>query len=756
MRAALLVLCLVLATLCATQAAAAGEENLLAGRQPLRESGVQRASVLTDGMRASPGDFWNTDLTAILGGARAFVEYDFGRATPIVAAYLQGDNNDDYVLSVSEDGAKFQTLWRSGPHEGVGLQERHVADLEGHGRYLKIAARGGDGSYALSEVQVFAKKPAVFPPQPRQRSGVDPLLRVRSSLLMFALGSAAFIVLSYAGAPTWWLLVTLLGPLLTGVQLWQAIKAAWPLAGQEVGMLRAVVAALALLVLVREAVAVRWRPNPRVMLATLAACAALSFACFYNLGHPQFWNQAKERPTFVHWRDMRIYFPVAKFFDELRFDGVYLASVAAYLDDTPARADDAANLEIRDLRTHELKRVSELKPEMSAVRGRFSPERWQVFKEDMRYFRSGMGERFFLDTLNDHGGNATPVWFGITHLLFRGVPASELTLTLAGLVDAVLLLAAWIAIFRSFGLRPALFSVIVFGATDLYMFGTNWAGATLRHDWMAYLAFGLCALKTERWVLGGALLALSGLIRAFPAVALLGLVAPSLWWVYGQYRADRRLPSLKTFRAEHPNVERVLLGATLCVVLAVALSSALLSPSAWGDWLAKITMLNEGAGSNDVSLRSLIAGTDAAAGRAMAQRRLLFLASLGLGLSLVALATRGRRLDQAALLGLGFVPLIFNPSNYYLHYVFLLPLLVSAGQTEPRAHAGLPILSVCGPLLGMCVAQYWLSLDPDDVRHFQYATALLFLTLGWIYVRIVQRDFRERAQSNVTTTSLPE
>src|SRR5690606_41433051 len=52
----------------------------------------------------------------------------------------------------------------------------------------------------------------------------------------------------------------------------------------------------------------------------------------------------------------------------------------------------------------------------------------------------------------------------------------------------------------------------------------------------------------------------------------------------------------------------------------------------------------------------------------------------------------------------------------------------------------LPHLAISGPLLAVCVAQYWTVLDPDLERHFQAATALLFAAFGWIYVRILRED----------------
>ena len=75
----------------------------------------------------------------------------------------------------------------------------------------------------------------------------------------------------------------------------------------------------------RRAAASRARSSPPARLGAL-----LAFACFYNLGRPQFWHHGERRPMFVHATDMRIYQPFVKYFDELRYDGVYLASLLAY------------------------------------------------------------------------------------------------------------------------------------------------------------------------------------------------------------------------------------------------------------------------------------------------------------------------------------------------------------------------------------------------------------------------------------------
>ena len=123
---------------------------------------------------------------------------------------------------------------------------------------------------------------------------------------------------------------------------------------------RAAAAAIALLALLRG-----WdrapprAAAPKTVVAACATGALLAFACFYNLGRPQFWHHGKQRPMFVHVDDMRIYQPFAKYFDELGYDGVYLASALAYAEDERGGSIDSIGAtQIRDLRDFRLRPVA--------------------------------------------------------------------------------------------------------------------------------------------------------------------------------------------------------------------------------------------------------------------------------------------------------------------------------------------------------------------------------------------------------------
>ena len=713
--------------------------NLLAGREPARLHDVRNARVLTDGVRAPDGDDWDTQVTAKFGSEAAFVEYDLDRVVPVVAAYLQGDNNDEYVLSISTDGNDFRELWIAGRVNSFGVRQRSSDSLRAEGRYVRVAVRGGDRSYSLSELQLFSETPDIFPPELEVRSGLRNAPRARTALLSFGLAFAVFLFAAYRRAPIWWLFAAALPPVVASYYLFDALRLAWPLEAREVSMLRAVAAAIALLLTVRLCVFNgRFAAHPVATFGAFAVSAALACASYFNLGRPQFWNHLEDRQEFVHTWDMRIYYPFARYFEELRYDGVYLASALTYLEEVGATVESIGQVPIRNLRTHRLSRVEDVTADMQAVRERFTPERWEAFGRDMTYFRDTMGDDY-LKTMNDHGANGTPVWVLLARLAFAGRPASEAALTLGALLDPVLLAALFLTAWRTFGLYAALAAMVVFGANDFYMFGTNWAGSTLRCDWLVCLGFGACALRRERYVLAGLLFGLSGAIRLFPVVVLAGVALPALWWFGETWVRDKRPPSLNALYEQHRGAVRVIAVAVGFMLLALVVTGLLFSFGVWVEWWQKVSLLNREPTVNEVSLRALIAGTDGLALRMLRARLPLYVAAIALCVAAVALACRRRPLDQAALLALPLIPVLSNSVNYHIHFIFLLPLL---------AAAAVDLLGVAGPLLAVCVAQYWPALDPDPERRFQAHTALLFVGLAWLFYNVLRRSepWRELAE----------
>jgi hypothetical protein len=743
------------ASLARAEPAGAPVTSLLAGKLPLHSAGVRRVAALTDGKAAREHDHWKTRLSAVFGDRAAYVIYDLGAPRALAAAWLQADGNDRYLLESSDDARSFQPLWRVGPARGAGLITRTHGGLHAQARYLRVRASSGDAALAISELQVFSEVPPSLPTPAVIVSAVPFDDSLRDKLVLF--GWALLIpLLLVRGTRAVWVCAALSVPIWAGVELGRALWSAWPAAPREVSLLRAVIAAVAAAAVARESLGPeRLRPLRSVVLCSLGLCGVLAFLAFYNLGHPQFFNPKTGASTFAHHLDLRQYYPTAKYFRELGYRRIYDADIAAYLQDHPERdLESLAKLPMRDLDTMEASTIGEQRDRIARAPQRFSPERWQAYKADARWFRDSMGTPLYLETLLDYGGNATPVWMSIAHALFSWIQPDDHAFQWAGLIDAALLLIAFVAIARSFGMRSMWVAMVVFGANDFIMYETNWAGATLRHDWLAYIALGAAALRRERWLLGGALLGLASMIRAFPVVCLLGVSLPALWRCAERWRQTRHLPGLHELVARERSAIHVLLGAALTMLLLFAVTAVMFPLDVWAEWFAKVRQVESDPHPASIALRNLVADWRDQA-RMLSARWPVHASLLAFYTALAGLAARAMRPEHAALLTLTLVPVWLYPSNYYLHIVCLWPLLIAERSSPPAPSA--PVspagVRVWITLLLMCVAQYTSVLEPDLSLHFYFATLILFIALTQILVTLAGSAWGRPVS---TATTLPQ
>ncbi len=718
--------------------------NLLAGKRPVRSQGVRRASELTDGKAGYEGDDWNTNVTSVFNGRDSFVVFDLGDETDIDAAWLQGDNNDTYELQVSSDGERFTSAWGIGTHGQPGLRNRVKSGIGARGRYLKLRPRNGDGSFGVSEFQVYARTPSPLPPELPKRRGVSfaQIFRDRVlSLGLFLLLPAVF-VRRQAGAL--WVGFGALLALAGVIPFVSALYDASPIDSRSVSLVRGVVGVTAALILAREIfVRGRLRAHPLLTFGSLGICSVLGVLCFYNLGQPQFYNRAADSWTFAHYLDLRQYYTTARYFPEIGYRGVYEADIAAFREDEPESYERRGErLPMRDLHSHAMSTVGRELPRIDAVREQFSDERWESYKRDARWFRDAMGEGHYLEMMVDYGGNATPVWMAIAHLIFSALDPSDAAFTLTGALDLALLLGLFFAVFRCFGVRTMIVTMIVFGANDFIMYGTNWGGATLRHDWLAYMGYGACALKRDKWVLGGAMFGLAATIRAFPGLCLIGACIPFAVRLAERVWRERRLPPLKELYLSEQPTFRIVFGGALAIVLAFVFSSVVLEPAAWVDWYVKVSQLSAEPHPASLALRTLLGGSEGDQYRILASRRAVYLTAVFFFVGMVVIAARKRRLEQAAMLGMSLLPVVMYPANYYIHFVFLLPLL--AVERKPENDDERPATAtdagVWLTLLAMCGVQYFTVLVPDLALHFYLETGVLFAMLTLVLFLLVWRD----------------
>jgi hypothetical protein len=234
------------------------EAGLLRGKSPTRSRGVTHVDRLTDGIASAPDDPPRTELASVFGSPDAFVVYDLGRETHVACAAVVADGDDRYSIALSRDGVTFAPLWSAIETGERGMQPRAAHGLDGAGRWLRLAASGGDGDYAVSEVSVADVCPPRWPPTLALQHGtpVERSAQVKAWALA-ALG-AAFILAYRRRAPDF---IKLLVAVPVGVAISLAVQLAevWPPPPAVAAAVGATLAILAAAAGLRVAVARLWR-----------------------------------------------------------------------------------------------------------------------------------------------------------------------------------------------------------------------------------------------------------------------------------------------------------------------------------------------------------------------------------------------------------------------------------------------------------------------------------------------------------------
>jgi hypothetical protein len=303
--------------------------------------------------------------------------------------------------------------------------------------------------------------------------------------------------------------------------------------------------------------------------------------------------------------------------------------------------------------------------------------------------------------------------------LFASAPASDATLWTGVIADMLLLGLALLAIGWAWGARTAFLALTVFGAMDFYQFGSNWFGATLRHDWLSLWAIGLALLHKRKWGLAGAAFAWSAWIRAFPALTFVTLSIPSLW-VGGKLLLQQRRQEA---RAALEPLLRVALGVIIASVVLVGLSVVVFGADSWLEWLRKVQTLDKDNHVNNISFRTYISTAPWAHKAAIVTALVMLVAVL-----------RRASPARAAAWGVALVPIVFNPANYYMHSAFLLVTLAAEQKPAVGPRTDLRGAMVWLSLLVMCVASYFPNVGTDLGNHFRLETLICFATLGALWV----------------------
>lgn len=431
-----------------------GDRNLIADLGPSETRQVLRPEVLTDGQIPVAGSSFDTEHAAQFLEEGSYVTFDLGEARTVRGLFLQADNNDEYIVSISQDGRTFEPAFLAPTVDEPGMQARGAVDFEWQARFVRLEPKGGDGRYSVSELGLYCARPDPFPPE----------LRVVASLARDPMGE--------------------------NVRLAGSWKAAL---------------ALGLIPLLFAMGRMRSRPRAAValLLILLGALAWVRFGRFHE-------------GLVVHPWDAFHYFVGSKYFDELGYTELY--NCLAEHERQHGRGDAIVRGQMRDLRTNVLHSGRwSLEPE-ARCRAEFNPDREAQFHADLEAFRPLFPDRLpFHRMVVDHGYNATPPHTALLKLFTHFTPASKASLLAVAALDWIAYLAAFAVLWWGFGPRVAAIAALVVGLGEPWSYLWT-GGSVGRAVWLFFLCAGLALLARQRSALGGASLTMAGLLRFFPAV----------------------------------------------------------------------------------------------------------------------------------------------------------------------------------------------------------------------------------------------
>jgi len=316
------------------------------------------------------------------------------------------------------------------------------------------------------------------------------------------------------------------------------------------GMAKALVAGVAIGCVVYEGRRLRrGRPvseaSRRFAALVLTAAAVL---CYFN-------GFAYTYPPYWHHSDLYHYYMGAKYFPELRYDGLYrcaavaqdqLGSVAWKNEATGQRFRLDMSSEVRrpEQRIRNLGGDNLLVPLGDTLEhpdrctSRFSPGRWSAFKDDVAFFRIVADKAYWDGMQQDHGYNPPPAWTILGSFFANLRPASARSMQVLASLDIIYLVGAFAMVWWAFGWRVFAVAVIFWGCQAAAP--APWtAGAFLRQDWFFCLIASACLARRRWFRLAGASIVYAALLRIFPILIVTGWLTVAGAYVIRRGRVAR-------------------------------------------------------------------------------------------------------------------------------------------------------------------------------------------------------------------------
>jgi hypothetical protein len=480
-------------------------------------------------------------------------------------------------------------------------------------------------------------------------------------------------------------------------------------------------------------------PRERTLRRLYLLVTAIAFLSYFD-----FFNPNVRYAEYYHRHEFFHYYMGSKYFREIGYTRIYECTAVAEVE--LGRTEDVRGRELRDLHDSLIKPVttSYVLTDPGQCTKRFTPERWQKFKDDVVWFEASSRGNYWREMQKDHGYNPPPVWTMTGMLISSLGTAGDGFFKLLSALDVALNLGMVVLFGWAFGLRIMAVATVfwaVSAPSEFYWTG----GAFLRQDWLFLLVAAVCLARKRRYGLAGAAATWSALLRVFPAVLFIG-------WVLAIVLQLIRTRSLR------PEQRRLILGAVVAGGILVPASMLAAGTDSYPAFAKNIVSRQEAGATNRMGLETIVVhdwdrrmrflrddnlNDPFAVWKRERNARFAKYKPVFVGLSVLVFgwtlwALRGTKLLWAAVpLGLPIVITLTDPACYYYSM-----FVVAAVLIRQRPPLGPLMLAVAGgsQILGSSAGPNW---QPGffwiDDRYA--AQAWLFWLFGLMLLYLYSRPY---------------
>jgi hypothetical protein len=297
--------------------------------------------------------------------------------------------------------------------------------------------------------------------------------------------------------------------------------------------------------------------------------------------------------NFIHRWELFHYYLGSKYPKELGYKRLYVCAAVAQAELGPSMRAEVLDRNIRDLETDVIVPAAPVLEHPEACRSHFTPGRWDDFKQDIRWFRTTANKKFWEGMSTDHGYNPPPVWTMSGHFFGGLFPTvTNTSMTILASLDTIVFALTFFFVWWAFGLETCCFALLFWGV-QFPANGYFTGGAFLRQDWLLYLVLAACLLRKHYWGLAGASLAMSSLLRVFPAIFFAGIGVVTVTY----FLKHRRFA---------PHHLRVFTGAAVASVILVAGSVSVAGVDSYGNFVRHIELHHRTPLTNNMGLPVLL------------------------------------------------------------------------------------------------------------------------------------------------------